>query len=113
MIKNAIIEKGVITKIIANEGYLITDKTCSFFTEIAYVSNNYDLEKNPNNYRAFSYEQYAPYLDDEDYVPTNKVEELQQEINNLKEDRDNLEMILLNSDFRLTCMELKDLGLMD
>lgn len=112
MIKNAIIEKGVITKIIADEGYLITDKTCSFFTEVAYISNDYDLENNPNNYRAFSYEQYTPYLDD-DYIPANKVEELQQEINYLKEINLNLEDILLDTDYRLTCIELYNLGIIE
>ena len=46
-------------------------------------------------------------------VPKNEVEELQQQIAILQEDRSNLEFVLLDTNFRLTCMELKDQGLLD
>ena len=94
-------------KLQAKEGYKITDKNRSFFNDFIYVPDNY----NPNDYEEVPYEIWGAFLEDE--IPENKVKEMEQQINNLKEDRDNLEMVLLNTDFRLTCMELKDTGILE
>ena len=40
-------------------------------------------------------------------------EKLQQQIAILQEDRSNLEFALLDTDFRLTCMELKNEGILE
>lgn len=94
-------------KLKAKEGNKITDKNRSFFNDFIYVPDNY----NPNDYEEVPYEIWGAFLEGE--IPENKVKEMEQQINNLKEDRDNLEMVLLNTDFRLTCMELKDTGILE
>ena len=94
-------------KLKAKEGNKITDKNRTFFNDFIYVPDNY----NPNDYEEVPYEIWGAFLEGE--IPKNKVKEMEQQINNLKEDRDNLEMVLLNTDFRLTCMELKDSGILE
>lgn len=111
-IKNAQIVIGTINKIIANEGYKITNKDRSIFSDTIYPPKGYDFKNNPNGYEALEYKYYAPYVN-ENEIPQNKVEELKKQISSLKEDRDNLEMVLLDTDFKLTCMKLKNDGLMD
>ena len=102
-----IIEKnGKPFKIIADEGMKLT-KNREFFVNVVYLGIN----DKPENYEEVPYEIWGLLLDDE--ISKNKVEELQQEIAILQEDRNNLEFILLDTNFRLTCMELKDQGLLD
>lgn len=62
-----------------------------------------------DDYDEVPYEIWCNFL--KDLVPQNKVEELEQEINNLKQINSNLEDVLLDTDYRLTCMELHDLGI--
>lgn len=101
-----IIEKnGKLFKLIADEGMKLT-KNREFFVNVVYLGLNDKVE----NYEEVGYEIWGLFLDDE--IPTNKVEELQQQISTLKTDRDNLEMVLLDTNFRLTCMELKNEGLL-
>lgn len=64
-----------------------------------------------DDYEEIPYEIWCNFLPD--LVPKTKVQELEQQLSYLQKDRDYLEMILLNTDFRLTCMELKDQGLLD
>ena len=63
------------------------------------------------DYEEVPYEIWCNFIPD--LVPQTKVQELEQQLNALQEDRDNLEKILLSTDFRLTCMELKEKGLLD
>ena len=102
-----IIEKnGKPFKIIADTEMKLT-KNREFFVDVVYLGVNDKVE----NYEEVPYEVWGLLLDDE--IPKNKVEELQQQIAILQEDRSNLEFVLLDTDFRLTCMELKDQGLLD
>ena len=102
-----IIEKnGKPFKIIADKEMKLT-KNREFFVDIVYLGVNDKVE----NYEEVPYEIWGLLLEDE--IPQNKVEELQQQIAILQEDRSNLEFVLLDTDFRLTCMELKDQGLLD
>ena len=111
-IKNAQIIIGTINKIVANEGYKITNKDRTIFSDTIYPPKGYDFENNPNGYEALEYKYYAPYVD-ENEIPRNKVEELEKQISSLQEDKDNLEFVLLDTNFRLTCMELKDEGILE
>lgn len=102
-----IIEKnGKPFKIIADKEMKLT-KNREFFVDVVYLGINDKIE----NYEEVPYEIWGLLLENE--IPKNKVEELQQQIAILQEDRSNLEFILLDTNFRLTCMELKDQGLLD
>ena len=98
--------KGM-TRIFADEGKKITNKDRSFFSDFIYLGKN----DSPDNYEEVPYEVWGHFVEDE--IPKNKVEELQQQINILQEDKENLEFVLLNTDFRLTCMELKNEGILE
>ena len=93
-------------KIIADEEMKLT-KNREFFVDVVYLGVNDKVE----NYEEVPYEIWGLLLDDE--IPKNKVEELQQQIAILQEDRSNLEFALLDTDFRLTCMELKNEGILE
>ena len=111
-IKNAQIIIGTVNKIVANEGYKITNKDRTIFSDIVYPPKGYDFEINLNGYEASEYKYYAPYVS-ENEIPQNKVEELEKQISSLQEDKDNLEFVLLDTNFRLTCMELKNEGILE
>ena len=102
-----IINKNNLTKILADEGKKITNKDRSFFADFIYLGKN----DSPDNYEEVPYEVWGHFVEDE--IPKNKVEELQQQINILQEDKENLEFVLLDTNFRLTCMELKDEGILE
>ena len=102
-----IINKNNLTKILADGGKKITNKDRSFFSDFIYLGKN-DL---PDNYEEVPYEVWGYFVEDE--IPKNKVEELQQQINILQEDKENLEFVLLDTNFRLTCMELKNEGILE
>lgn len=99
-------DKQVVFKITAEENMKLT-KDRTFFTDEVYLS----LYDTPDNYEEVPYEVWGLFLEDE--IPKNKVEELQQQIAILQEDRNNLEFVLLDTNFRLTCMELKDEGILE
>ena len=94
-------------KLKAKEGNKITDKNRTFFNDFIYVPDNY----NPDDYEEVPYEIWGAFLEEE--VPRNRVEGLEQQIKNLQEDKENLEFVLLNTDFRLTCIELKNDGILE
>ena len=98
--------KGM-TRIFADEGKKITNKDRSFFSDFIYLGKNDSVD----NYEEVPYEVWGHFVKDE--IPKNKVEELQQQINILQEDKENLEFVLLDTNFRLTCMELKDEGILE
>ena len=85
----------------------ITNKKREFYSDFVYLGKNDSI----NNYEEVPYEVWGHFVEDE--IPKNKVEELQQEIAILQEDRSNLEFVLLDTNFRLTCMELKDEGILE
>ena len=84
----------------------ITNKKREFYSNFVYLGKNDSID----NYEEVPYEVWGLFLKNE--VPKNKVEELQQEIAILQEDRSNLEFVLLDTNFRLTWMELKDEGIL-
>ena len=93
-------------KVIADEEMRLT-KNREFFVKTIYLGINDKVE----NYEEVPYEIWGLFVEDE--IPKNKVEELQQQINILQEDKENLEFVLLDTNFRLTCMELKDEGILE
>ena len=103
-----IIEKlNGITRIISEGENKNTNKKREFYSNFVYLGKNDSID----NYEEVPYEVWGLFSDEE--IPKNKVEELQQEIAILQEDRSNLEFVLLDTNFRLTCMELKDEGILE
>ena len=91
-------------KILADEGKKITNKDKSFFSDFIYLGNN----NSPDNYEEVGREIWKHFIEEENP----DVNELKEQIKDLQEDKDNLEMILLDTNFRLTCMELGDMGIL-
>ena len=96
-----------LTRIISEGENKITNKKREFYSDFVYLGKNDSID----NYEEVPYEVWGHFVEDE--IPKNKVEELQQEIAILQEDRNNLEFVLLDTNFRLTCMELKDEGILE
>lgn len=94
-------------RLVAEGSNKITDKNRTFYTDFIYLSKNDKVE----NYEEVPYEVWGLFLEDE--IPKNKVGGLEQQIKNLQEDKENLEFVLLDTNFRLTCMELKDEGILE
>lgn len=92
------------TKIIADEGKKITNKKREFFSDFICVAKN----DSPDNYEEVGREIWKHFIEEENP----DVKELQEQIKDLREDRDNLEMVLLDTNFKLTCMELGDMGIL-
>ena len=95
--------KGFI-KLLADEGKKITNKDRSFFSDFIYLGKN----DSTDNYEEVGREIWKHFIEDENP----DVDELKEKIKDLQEDRDNLEMILLDTNFKLTCMELGDMGIL-
>ena len=95
--------KGII-RIFADEGKKITNKDQSFFTDFIYLGKN----DSPDNYVEVGREIWKHFIEEENP----DVMELKEQIKDLQEDKDNLEMVLLDTNFRLTCMELGDIGIL-
>ena len=102
-----LIDNGIIRKLQADKDCKITDGKYSFFSDFIILGKNDISDK----YIEVPYEVWGSFLSNS--APKTKVEELEQQLSCLQEEKDYLEMILLNTDFRLTCMELKDQGLLD
>ena len=99
-----IINKNNLTKILADEGKKITNKDRSFFADFIYLGKN----DSPDNYEEVGREIWKHFIEEENP----DVKELKEQIKDLQEDRDNLEMVLLDTNFKLTCMELGDMGIL-
>ena len=95
--------KGM-TRIFADEGKKITNKDRSFFSDFIYLGKN----DSPDNYEEVGREIWKHFIEEENP----DVMELKEQIKDLQEDKDNLEMVLLDTNFRLTCMELGDIGIL-
>ena len=98
-------DKQVVFKITAEENMKLT-KDRTFFTDEVYLS----LYDSPDNYEEVDYNVWKHFVEE---TPNAEVDKLQNQINELQEDRNNLEFVLLDTDFRLTCMELKDEGILE
>ena len=99
-----VIDNGKIIKILAEEGKKITNSERSFFSDFIYLGKN----DSPDNYEEVGREIWKHFIEEENP----DVKELQEQIKDLREDRDNLEMVLLDTNFKLTCMELGDMGIL-
>ena len=95
--------KGFI-KLLADEGKKITNSERTFFSDFIYLGKN----DSPDNYEEVGREIWKHFIEEENPG----VKELQEQIKDLREDRDNLEMVLLDTNFKLTCMELGDMGIL-
>ena len=96
--------RGTIKVLIADEGKKITNGDKSFFSDFIYLGKN----DSPDNYEEVGREIWKHFIEEENP----DVKELQEQIKDLREDRDNLEMVLLDTNFKLTCMELGDMGIL-
>ena len=83
----------------------ITNKKREFYSDFVYLGKNDSVD----NYEEVPYEIWGVFLENE--IPKNKVEELQQQIAILQEINSNLEDVLLDTDYRLTCIELYNLDI--
>ena len=91
-------------RMLADEGKKITNKDRSFFSDFIYLGKN----DSPDNYEEVGREIWKHFIIEENP----DVKELKEQIKDLREDRDNLEMVLLDTNFKLTCMELGDMGIL-
>ena len=85
-------------KLKAKEGNKITDKNRSFFNDFIYVPDNY----NPNDYEEVGREIWKGFIEDK---PTD-FDILQERISDNNSMITNLEEVLLDTDFRLMCLEM-------
>lgn len=88
----------------ASEGMKLTNSERSFFSDFIYLGKN----DSPDNYEEVGREIWKHFIEEENP----DVKELKEQIKDLREDRDNLEMVLLDTNFKLTCMELGDMGIL-
>ena len=86
-------------KLKAKEGNKITDKNRSFFNDFIYVPDNY----NPNDYEEVGSEIWKDFIEDK---PTD-FDILQEKISDNSSMIANLEELLLDTDFRLMCLEIE------
>ena len=98
------IETNGLVTLFADEGKKITNKDRSFFSDFIYLGKN----DSPDNYEEVGREIWKHFIEEENP----DVKELKEQIKDLREDRDNLEMVLLDTNFKLTCMELGDMGIL-
>ena len=96
--------RGSIKVLIADEGKKITNSERSFFSDFIYLGKN----DSPDNYVEVGREIWKHFIEEENP----DVNEFKEQIKDLREDRDNLEMVLLDTNFKLTCMELGDMGIL-
>lgn len=92
-----------IIKIIANDSYKITNSKNDFYSDFIFLPSNYNLEDNPQGIRAVGYGIWGQFLEE---VPDNKVEKLELSIEMLKTTQIELGELLLDTDFRLMCLEM-------
>lgn len=88
----------------ASEGMKLTNSERSFFSDFIYLGKYDTLD----NYEEVGREIWKNFIEEENP----DVNELKEKIKDLQEDRDNLEMILLDTNYKLTCMELGDQGIL-
>ena len=94
-------------RLVAEGDNKITNSKREFYTDFVYLGKNDSID----NYAEVTSDVWKQFVDGE--IPEDEVNKLQNQINELRKDKENLEFILLNTDFRLTCMELKDEGILE
>ena len=97
-------DNGKTRKLIADEGMKITNSDRDFFSDFLYMCKN----DTPDNYEEVGREIWKHFIEEENL----DMIELKEQIKDLQADRDNLEMVLLDTNFKLTCMELGDMGIL-
>ena len=97
-------DKNGLVRLLADGNKKITNKDRSFFSDFIYLGKN----DSADNYEEVGREIWKHFIEEENP----EVNELKEQIKDLREDRDNLEMVLLDTNFRLTCMELGDMGIL-
>ena len=104
--KNVKIERiDNIIKIIANDSYKITNSKNDYYSDFIFLPSNYNLEDNPQGIRAVGYGIWGQFLEEE--IPQNKFDILQEKISDNSSMITNLEELLLDTDFRLMCLEIE------
>ena len=93
-----------LTILYAEENNKLTNLEMTFFSDFIYLGKN----DSPDNYIEVGREIWKHFIEEENP----DVNELKEQIKDLQEDRNNLEMVLLDTDYRLTCMELGDQGIL-
>ena len=87
------------TRIFAEGDNKITNKQRSFYTDFVYLGKNDSID----NYEEVGYDIWKHFVDE---VPDSKVEKLESSIEMLKTTQIELGDILLDTDFRLMCLEM-------
>ena len=93
-----------IIKVIANDSYKITNSKNDYYSDFIFLPSNYNLEDNPQGIRAVGYGIWGQFLEEE--IHQNKVAKLESSIEMLKTTQIELGDILLDTDFRLMCLEM-------
>lgn len=92
-------QNGNTTKLLADEGKKITNKDRSFFSDFIYLGKN----DSPDNYEEVGREIWKHFIEDK---PTD-FDILQEKISDNNSMIINLEELLLDTDFRLMCLEIE------
>lgn len=87
------------TRIFAEGDNKITNRQRSFYTDFVYLGKNDSID----NYEEVGYDIWKHFVDE---VPDSKVEKLESSIEMLKTTQIELGDILLDTDFRLMCLEM-------
>ena len=90
--------KGI-TRIFADEGKKITDLNRTFFSDYIYLGKN----DSPDNYEEVGREIWKHFIEDND----TDFDILQEKISDNSSMIANLEELLLDTDFRLMCLEIE------
>ena len=90
--------RGTIKVLIADEGKKITNGNKTFFSDFIYLGNN----DSPDNYEEVGREIWKHFIEDK---PTD-FDMLQEKISDNNSMITNLEELLLDTDFRLMCLEM-------
>ena len=87
------------TRIFAEGDNKITNRQRSFYTDFVYLGKNDSID----NYEEVGYDIWKHFVDE---VPDSKVEKLESSIEMLKITQITLGELLLDTDFRLMCLEM-------
>lgn len=94
-----VIDNGKIIKILAEEGKKITNKDRSFFSDFIYLGKN----DSPENYEEVGREIWKHFVEDK----LTDFDILSEKISDNSSMITNLEELLLDTDFRLMCLEIE------
>ena len=91
---------GTVTELVADENMMIIDKERTFVFSRGFLPKG----KTEDDYEEVSYDIWGLLVDNE--IPKNKVEELESTIQVLSLGQAALSEVLLDTDFRLMCLEM-------